>query len=97
VDKTKRLLRNARIRQSYNPVENNRQRVFIPGEKWHRQRKLITPTFHSNILEQFAVVMIEKMKILEQCIALELGKNPQDPIDMFVLLTRCALDIMCGN
>ncbi|XP_048504921.1 uncharacterized protein LOC105688649 [Athalia rosae] len=67
------------------------------GEKWHRQRKLITPTFHFNILEHFGVVMSEKAEILKECIKSEYEKDPKKPIDMFVWLTRCALDIICES
>lgn len=41
--------------------------------------------------------MSEKAEILKQCIKSQLEKDPTKPIDMFVLMTRCALDVICGN
>ncbi|XP_012260587.3 cytochrome P450 4C1-like [Athalia rosae] len=67
------------------------------GEKWHRHRKLITPTFHFNILESFEAVMSENAEILKKCIKSEYEKDPKKPIDVFVLLMRCTLDIICES
>ncbi|XP_046600021.1 uncharacterized protein LOC107223264 [Neodiprion lecontei] len=65
------------------------------GDQWHQQRKLITPTFHFNIMDEYSVVMFEKAEILKECIESELKNNPNAPIDVFDFLTRCALDIIC--
>ncbi|XP_046749213.1 cytochrome P450 4C1-like [Diprion similis] len=71
--------------------------ITSSGDKWHRQRRLLTPTFHFNILEEYSVVMFEKAEILKQCIESELKNRPNEPIDMFTLITRCALDIICES
>nr|XP_046486883.1 cytochrome P450 4C1-like isoform X3 [Neodiprion pinetum] len=65
------------------------------GDQWHQQRKLITPTFHFNIMDEYSVVMFEKAEILKECIESELKNKPNEPIDVFDFLTRCALDIIC--
>lgn len=63
------------------------------GEKWKRRRKLITPTFHFSILEQFVGVfdgagdkLIEKLR-----------KSIDQDVDVFPLIGLCSLDIVCGN
>ncbi|XP_046749123.1 cytochrome P450 4C1-like [Diprion similis] len=69
--------------------------ITSTGETWHQHRKLITPTFHFNILEEYSVVMFEKAEVLKKCIETELKRNPEEPIDMYVFVTKCALDIIC--
>lgn len=66
------------------------------GQTWFHQRKLITPAFHFGVVEQFAEVMSEKSKILTEIIDETLRENPGKPIDIFKLIIRCALDIICG-
>lgn len=45
----------------------------------------------------FTIVMSQKAEILKGIIKSKLNKNPNELIDVSVLLTRCALDIICGN
>ncbi|KAJ3655144.1 hypothetical protein Zmor_014282 [Zophobas morio] len=62
------------------------------GMKWKKHRRIITPTFHFKILEQFinsfdtaTDVMVEKLK-----------KHVGEPtVDIYPFVTLCALDIIC--
>jgi len=67
------------------------------GKQWFHDRKLIGPTFHFSILDQFAVVLSEKAEILTKCIEREIEKDLEKPIDVFPLMINAALDIVCGN
>ncbi|XP_051155929.1 cytochrome P450 4C1-like [Leptopilina boulardi] len=65
------------------------------GEKWHHDRKLLTPAFHFGVLEQSIEFMSEKAEILVQCIENELKRNSEKSIDFFKYSVKCALDIIC--
>ncbi|XP_012539146.2 cytochrome P450 4C1 isoform X2 [Monomorium pharaonis] len=69
--------------------------ITSTGQQWFHDRKLIGPTFHFTILDQFAVVQFEKAEILLKCIEKKREKNPEKPIDVCPLLTNVALDIIC--
>jgi cytochrome P450 len=63
------------------------------GSKWHSRRKLLTPAFHFRILEDFLQVMNRQANILVN----KLEKHAQHgaPVDVFPMVTHCALDIIC--
>lgn len=42
--------------------------LFSDGKKWHARRKIITPTFHFKILEEFLEVFDRKSSILLECL-----------------------------
>nr|AHL88989.1 cytochrome p450 4V23 [Brachionus koreanus] len=65
------------------------------GEKWANRRRLITPTFHFEILNDFLHVMNEQTDILIQ-ILIKLVKEGQE-INIFERLKACALDIICES
>ncbi|KAF2895541.1 hypothetical protein ILUMI_10635 [Ignelater luminosus] len=62
------------------------------GGKWKRQRKLITPTFHFQILEQFIGVFDSQSDILVKKLNKEVD---QKAFDIYPYITLCALDIIC--
>ncbi|XP_044737445.1 probable cytochrome P450 4s3 [Chrysoperla carnea] len=67
--------------------------VFSAGPYWKQQRKLITPTFHFNILEKFFEVFNEQGDIL-----IKLLKEKADGktnIDIFPYMQSFALDVIC--
>ncbi|XP_025262856.1 cytochrome P450 4V2 isoform X2 [Camponotus floridanus] len=64
-------------------------------KQWFHDRKLIGPTFHFSILEQFAVVMSEKAEILIKCLEKEIAKNPKKAINIFPFANNVALDVIC--
>ncbi|GAB0099269.1 Cytochrome P450 [Sergentomyia squamirostris] len=68
--------------------------LLSTGKKWHNRRKIITPTFHFKILEQFCEVfdrqgdtLIEKLKKVD----------PDESIDIYPLVTLYALDVICES
>lgn len=65
------------------------------GKRWMRDRKLITPAFHFNILEQYSVVMAEKADVFVKCVDKFMKENPGQPIDIFPYANRCTVDIIC--
>ncbi|XP_005746996.1 cytochrome P450 4V8 [Pundamilia nyererei] len=62
------------------------------GTKWRQRRKMLTPTFHFSILEDFLEVMNEQAEILVEKLENHAGKGP---FNCFSLITLCALDIIC--
>ncbi|XP_007946581.1 cytochrome P450 4V2 [Orycteropus afer afer] len=62
------------------------------GNKWRTRRKMLTPTFHFTILEDFLAVMNEQGNILVN--KLEKHVN-QEAFNCFFYITLCALDIIC--
>ncbi|XP_020931245.1 cytochrome P450 4V2 isoform X2 [Sus scrofa] len=62
------------------------------GNKWRSRRKMLTPTFHFTILEDFLDVMNEQATILVT--KLEKHVN-QEAFNCFFYITLCALDIIC--
>ncbi|KAM0730375.1 Cytochrome P450 4C1 [Formica fusca] len=65
------------------------------GKQWNHDRKLIGPTFHFSILNQFAVVISEKAEILTKCLEREIAKNPGKAINIFPFASNAALDVIC--
>ncbi|GAB1860793.1 Cytochrome P450 4C1 [Camponotus japonicus] len=65
------------------------------GKQWFHDRKLLGPTFHFSILDQFAVVMSEKAEILIKCLKKEIAKNPGEAINIFPFADNAALDVIC--
>ncbi|XP_018355885.1 PREDICTED: cytochrome P450 4C1-like isoform X1 [Trachymyrmex septentrionalis] len=65
------------------------------GKQWFHDRKLIGPTFHFSILDQFAVVVFEKAEILTKCLQKEIKKDPGKAINIFPYIINAALDIIC--
>lgn len=68
--------------------------VSSTGNKWRSRRKMLTPTFHFTILEDFLDVMNEQANILVH--KLEKHVN-QGAFNCFFYITLCALDIICGK
>ncbi|KAM6221519.1 cytochrome P450 4V2-like [Rhynchocyon petersi] len=62
------------------------------GNKWRSRRKMLTPTFHFMILEDFLEVMNEQANVLVK----KLEKHAdQEAFNCFFYVTLCALDIIC--
>nr|APA31876.1 cytochrome p450 00951 [Brachionus plicatilis] len=65
------------------------------GDKWSTRRRLITPTFHFEILNDFLNVMNEQALIMTDILK-NLVKNKQE-INIFERLKACALDVICES
>ncbi|XP_054636134.1 cytochrome P450 4V2 [Dunckerocampus dactyliophorus] len=62
------------------------------GPKWRERRKMLTPTFHFTILQDFLEVMNEQAEVLVSKLASQAGRGP---FNCFSHVTLCALDIIC--
>lgn len=86
--------------------------LLASGEKWRGRRKMMTPSFHFNVLIDFQVVFnsqsmvcyTEKQEfanwdfqILLEQIENAAKKTDDSSIDAFPYIKRCALDIICGK
>ena len=66
--------------------------VLSSGAKWFRRRRLITPSFHFKILDDFLAVMNEQADIF----VAKLDKlDDKSDVDMINAITLCTLDIIC--
>ncbi|XP_062140970.1 cytochrome P450 4ae1 [Drosophila sulfurigaster albostrigata] len=62
------------------------------GERWHSMRKIITPTFHFNILEQYIDVFDRQCNVLVE--KLKPLANDQQAINIYPYMGLMALDII---
>ncbi|XP_030081368.1 uncharacterized protein LOC111604142 [Drosophila hydei] len=61
------------------------------GQKWHSRRKLLTPTFHFNILGQFnEVFKAESLKLVKQ-----FEDNAETSVSLSELIPRFTLNSIC--
>uniref|UniRef100_F7ARF4 Uncharacterized protein n=1 Tax=Ciona intestinalis TaxID=7719 RepID=F7ARF4_CIOIN len=63
------------------------------GEKWKQRRRLITPSFHFNILQEFLEVMNEQSKKMVDKLDASIASGSK--IYVGKAITMCALDIIC--
>lgn len=64
------------------------------GSKWHSRRKLLTPTFHYSILEEFVDPIVRQSRILVEKLAKNVNRAP---FNVMKYTKLCALDIICGK
>ena len=68
----------------------------IEGSKWKKRRRYITPAFHFKVLDDFLETFNEQSLVL--CRKLHnLSREQCCQIDVYPLMSVCALDIICGN
>uniref|UniRef100_A0AAT9UUQ0 Cytochrome P450 4NW1 n=1 Tax=Maconellicoccus hirsutus TaxID=177089 RepID=A0AAT9UUQ0_MACHI len=61
------------------------------GTKWHMRRKMLTPTFHFKILENFMPIFNRNAKFLTK----KLMSTNNTPVDIDAYVSLCTLDIIC--
>ncbi|XP_058814828.1 cytochrome P450 4d1-like [Topomyia yanbarensis] len=66
--------------------------LISTGEKWFRRRKIITPTFHFKVLENFLDVFNKEADILVAKLERHAGKGE---FDIYDYVTLYALDSIC--
>ncbi|CAH1183090.1 unnamed protein product [Phaedon cochleariae] len=62
------------------------------GAKWRKRRKMLTPSFHFSILENFVDIFDRQGDIFVKELEREAGKPS---FDIYPYVTRCTLDIIC--
>ncbi|XP_076666746.1 cytochrome P450 4c3 [Andrena cerasifolii] len=68
--------------------------VTSTGQKWHARRKLLTPTFHSGLLEVYLKTAIREGNIFISCLGKHAG---QSAFDIVPYAKRATLDIICTS
>lgn len=68
--------------------------LFSTNQKWFARRRVITPTFHFKILEQFFDVFVKHNQILLHKIS-EMAN--EKPFDIFPLVTSSVMNALCGE
>lgn len=71
--------------------------IAVLGKQWFHHGRLIGPTFHFGILDQFTGIFSEKAEILTKCLEKTIGKNPEKSIDIFPSALNATLDIIRGK
>ncbi|XP_029666547.1 cytochrome P450 4C1-like [Formica exsecta] len=69
--------------------------LTAPVKQWYRDRRILSPVFHFNILEQFAVIMSEKTEIIIKCIEEKLAKDSTKVIDIIPFMQKITFNIIC--
>ncbi|XP_069680212.1 cytochrome P450 4c21-like [Periplaneta americana] len=64
------------------------------GQKWHSHRKIITPTFHFKILENFVPIFAENCDVLVDKLKKEVGGKA---FNVYHYISACTLDIICES
>ena len=76
-------------------IMRNVIRIRTSGNKWRKDRKLLTPAFHFQILDGFFDVFNRNSKILSEQINEKL--LDVNEVDIYPMTSRCTLDIICGT
>jgi hypothetical protein len=78
-------------------IENKFILLCFLDDKWRIHRKILTPTFHFNILHEFLPIFNRNAQKLLECLAAEPKAESKEGFNIFHYSSRCSLDIICGN
>ncbi|XP_057655410.1 cytochrome P450 4d2-like isoform X1 [Diorhabda carinulata] len=65
------------------------------GKKWKTRRRMITPTFHFKILEEFMKVFNKEFNVLLEILKQKVKENPEESIDITEPINLASLDTIC--
>ncbi|XP_055711730.1 cytochrome P450 4d10-like [Phlebotomus papatasi] len=68
--------------------------LLSTGKKWHSRRKIITPTFHFKILEQFVEIFDRQGDTFVETLK---KVKPNGSVNIYPLVTLYALDVICES
>ena len=63
-------------------------------KKWKKDRRLLTPAFHFQILDDFFEVYNRNANIFVEQINLQLANGSE--VDVYPMVSRCTLDVISG-
>jgi len=68
--------------------------VYVVGAKWHTQRKMLTPTFNYNLMQQFVEIFLEEGENMTKSL-----KHTESTImkDLESFVGEFMLNIICGT
>lgn len=67
------------------------------GLKWRQRRKMITPTFHFKVLEDFMEIFNFQINVMLEKLMDAVKKAPGSTFDIFPFINLMSLDIICGK
>nr|WDY85989.1 cytochrome P450 4BR18 [Pagiophloeus tsushimanus] len=65
------------------------------GSKWRQRRKMITPTFHFKVLEDFMQIFNYQVNIMLDKLMEVVQESPGETVDIFKFVNLMSLDIIC--
>ncbi|CAG9763236.1 unnamed protein product [Ceutorhynchus assimilis] len=65
------------------------------ASKWKQRRKMITPTFHFKVLEDFMQIFNRQINVMLDKLLEEVQTSPRQTIDIFRFINLMSLDIIC--
>ena len=75
--------------------------LLSKGRKWYHRRKILTPAFHFQILQDFVHIFNKQSFQMVQCLHAEMGKSndqqQQQQIELAKWIHLVTLDVICGK